>query len=112
MVVTNHLFAAQVVSPGEPPKFFDDIGCLVEYLSRNTRFPPSTIAYVVDHQTGAWIPAASALYTRNLQVATPMSSHLIAHGSAATQQADPLAASGARATARDLLPLDFPDGTR
>ena len=112
MPVRNVLFAAQLAAPGTATLFFDDINCLVEYINRNPRFAPGAIAYVVDHHTAAWIPAATALYTRNLQIATPMGSHLIAHGSPATQQADPAAASGARATAKDLVPLDMPDGTR
>lgn len=112
MAVANVTFAAQIVAPGQDPLFFDDIGCLVDYLSRHVRLPPGAMAYVADHQTAEWVPAVSALYTRNLQVQTPMGSHLIAHGSAETQQADPAARTGSRATARDLVPLDMPDGTR
>jgi copper chaperone NosL len=112
MAVSNQAFAAQLVAPGEEPLFFDDIGCLSEYLSRHTRLAPRSMAYVADHTTRAWIPAATALYTRNLELDTPMGSHLIAHGSAATQQADLAARSGVRVTVRDLFPLDVPDGTR
>jgi len=74
--------------------------------------PAGSMAYVVDHQTGAWIPAATARYTRNLSLATPMNSHLIAHESLATQQADPAARDGVRLTAKELIALDMPDGTR
>lgn len=112
MTVANVAFAAQIVAPGQDPLFFDDIGCLVDYLTRHLRLPPGAIAYVADHQTNEWVPAASALYTRNLQVQTPMGSHLIAHGSIETQRADPAARTGARVTARELVPIDMPDGTR
>jgi hypothetical protein len=92
--------------------FFNDIGCMIEHLSRDPRVRPSEIAYVADHQTGEWVRAVDALYTRNLRVPTPMQSHLIAHANADTQAADPAARGGARVTVKDLLPLDIPDGTR
>ena len=104
--------AAQIVAPGEAPAIFDDIGCMVDHLSRNMRQPQGAMAYVADHQTGEWVPAVTALYTRNLQVPTPASSHLIAHASIATQEADPAVKGGARVSVRDLSPLDLPDGTR
>lgn len=112
MAVLDVRVAAQIVASGQDPLFFDDIGCMIDYLSRHLRQPPGAMAYVADHQTGEWVPAATALYTRNLQVQTPMGSHLIAHGSIETQRQDPAARLGSKATARDLLPLDMPDGTR
>ena len=112
MAVSNQAFAAQIVAPGTEPLFFDDIGCLATYLGHNTRLPPRAIAYVADHLTGEWVSAVSALYTRNLQVATPMSSHVIAHANLTNQQADPAAVRGARVTTRELFMLDVPDGTR
>jgi len=112
MPVSNQAFAAQLVASGTEPLFFDDIGCLATYLGHNTRLPPRAIAYVADHYTGEWVPAVSALYTRNIQVETPMNSHIIAHANVTSQQADPAAARGARVTSRELFMLDVPDGTR
>jgi copper chaperone NosL len=110
--VTEPLLAAQIVAPGADPMFFDDIGCLIEYLSRNTRLRPRAMAYVADHVSGQWVPAVSALYTRNLRLPTPMNSHLIAHASIETQRQDPGVQGGVRVSTRELLPLDMPDGTR
>ena len=112
MAVSNQAFAAQIVAPGTEPLFFDDIGCLAAYLGHHTRLPPGAIAYVADHHTGEWVAAVSALYTRNLQIATPLSSHVIAHANVTNQQADPAALRGARVTTRELFMLDVPDGTR
>lgn len=112
MVVSDGRFAAQLTAPGTETLFFDDIGCLAEYLARHTRLPPRAMAYVADHRTAEWIPAAGALYTRNLQVTTPMGSHVVAHADLQSQQADPAARAGARVTARELFLLDLPDGTR
>lgn len=111
-LISDPLLAAQLVIPGEPPRFFDDIGCLVEYLGRNTRLRDGAIAYVADHRTGDWIPAASALYTRSLQIRTPAGSHVIAHATAENQAADPVARAGIRLSAKDLLPIDMPNGAR
>jgi copper chaperone NosL len=110
--VNDPLLAAQLVAPGADPMFFDDISCLIEHLSRNTRLKPRSMAYVADHVTGEWIPAVSALYTRNLKLVTPMNSHLAAHASLATQQQDPIIRGGSRVSVRELLPIDMPDGTR
>lgn len=111
-VINDGLVAGQLRVPGAAPVFFDDLTCLFDYLARNTRLRSGSIAYVTDHQTGQWVPAATALYTRNLRLPTPRSSHLVAHGSLTTQAADPVALTGTRVTAKDLSIVDIPDGTR
>jgi copper chaperone NosL len=93
MPVSDPGLAAQIAAPGEDPKFFDDIGCLGEYLHRNPARPGS-VAYVADHRTREWLPATSAVYTR-AGIETPMGSHWIAHADAASRDADPAARSGA-----------------
>jgi copper chaperone NosL len=111
-VINDALLAGQLAAPGERPVLFDDVSCLFDYLARNTRLRAGTIAYVTDHQTGEWIPAATAMYTRNLRLPTPRGSHVVAHGSITTQAADPVAQTGVRVTARELSIVDIPDGTR
>jgi len=86
--------AAQLVSPREEPAFFDDIGCLEKYMDEHKESVRDAIAFVVDHRTLEWIRADSAIYTRVPGLATPMNSHLIAHASAASRDADPAAAGG------------------
>ena len=111
-VVSDPLVAAQIVASGADPVVFDDIVCLTEYLARNTRLRPQAIAYVTDHLTGEWVVAATALYTRNLQLTTPRQSHIIAHGSITTQTADPAGRTGTRVYLKSMSLLDVPDGTR
>lgn len=94
MIVSDARLAAQIVAPAEEPRFFDDIGCLARYAAATTALPPNTVAYVADHRTGAWVPAATALYTRVAFLETPMGSHLIAHANAASRDADPAARGG------------------
>ncbi|MEW5983730.1 MAG: hypothetical protein AB1806_15365 [Acidobacteriota bacterium] len=110
--ITNTRVAAQLLVPGEPAAFFDDIECLGEYLQRHTVLPRNAIAYVVDHGTGEWTLAATAVYSRNFAVDTPTGSHLLAHASRASRDADPAAQGGAEVSATSLFPLGAPDGTR
>lgn len=93
MVVSDVAFAAQLVAPGEEPRFFDDIGCLASYLKSNP-LPPSSVWYVADHHTGDWVNAKLAIYTRVDSLQTPMGSHLIAHSDERSRKADPVVARG------------------
>ena len=93
MAVSNARFAAQIVAPGEEPIFFDDIGCLRDYLQqRGAR--RRAAAFVADHRTSAWVPAAAAVFTQVPALETPMGSHLIAHATPASRDADPDARGG------------------
>jgi copper chaperone NosL len=93
MAVSTAVFASQLVAPGENPRFFDDIGCLADFL-RAGKAPPGAVAFVADHRTRAWVRADRALYTRVPGLETPMGSHVIAHADAASRDADPDARGG------------------
>jgi len=93
MPVSDPTLAAQIVAPGEEAKFFDDLGCLRDFLRQNPPSPGS-VAYVTDHRTREWLPAGSAVYTR-ASIETPMGSHWVAHADAASRDADPAARGGA-----------------
>ena len=110
MTVSDARFAAQLVAPGEEPRFFDDLGCLTAYLRDQETRPPGAVAYVADHRTSDWVRAAAAVYTRVETLETPMSSHLIAHASAASRDADPAARDGVAVTAAELFGPDGPPG--
>ncbi len=64
MAVSAPRFAAQLVAPHEEPRFFDDLGCLRDWLKAHPERPRGTVAYVADHRTGAWVRAAAAAYAR------------------------------------------------
>jgi copper chaperone NosL len=88
MPVSDPRLAAQLAAPGEEPVFFDDIGCLRDFL-RERPVEPGSVAYVADHRSPAWIRADAAVYSRCPSLETPMGSHLIAHASAASRDEDP-----------------------
>ena len=112
MAVSSLRFAAQIAAPGEEPLFFDDLGCLVTYLDTRPAVDARAVAYVADHRTGAWVAAASATITRVDGLSTPMGSHLIAHASPASRDADPAARAGVDVRFSSLLLAPVPDGTR
>ncbi len=92
MVISDRHLAAQLVAPGEEPRFFDDIGCLRAFLAQHP-MPKGAVAYVADHRTGEWVKASAAVYVRAEAVETPMGSHLLAYADPASRQADPAAAA-------------------
>jgi copper chaperone NosL len=112
MAVSNARFAAQIVAPGEEPLFFDDLGCLAAYLSSQAQRAPRAAAYVADHRTGDWVPAASAVFTKVPVLDTPMGSHVVAHASAASRDADPDARGGSALDVRAFFTRPLPDGMR
>jgi copper chaperone NosL len=103
MGVSDARLAAQLVASAEEPRFFDDIGCLRDYLRSAKSLPRGTVAYVADHTTRTWVAAAHAVYTRVPSLETPMNSHLIAHADTAARDRDPDANAGALLTPRDVF---------
>lgn len=95
MTVVSHATAAQIVRAGDEPVFFDDLGCLRDYL-RQHPLASDAVVYVADHRTGAWVNARAAMFT-STTASTPMASGLLAHADATSRDADPAAAGGSQA---------------
>lgn len=93
MAVSDVHFAAQVVATGEEPRFFDDIGCLANWLKDN-RAPEGAVAFVADHRNGGWTLAEAAVYTKAPHLSTPMGSGIIAHADATSREQDVAARGG------------------
>lgn len=111
MAISDASLGAQLVAPYEEPRFFDDLGCLRDFLKSARALPRGTVAYVADHRTRAWVRASSAVYTRHDAVATPMASHLLAHADAASRDQDPAAHGGQPVSLTDVFgPAGPPDG--
>jgi copper chaperone NosL len=112
MTVLDQKLASQLVAPGEDPRFFDDLGCLTAYLAAHPA-EPGVRAFVADHTSGAWIPAAEAVYSRDAALATPMNSHLVAHADASARAADPSVRGASRLSVADVFgPAGAPGGNR
>jgi copper chaperone NosL len=101
MVLSDVSSAAQIVAPGEEPRFFDDLRCLRDYLSANP-LPKAALVYVVDHRTHAWVEAARATFASAPAIETPMGSHLLAYADENSMAADSHAA-GTRVSVEEAL---------
>jgi copper chaperone NosL len=111
MPVSDSHFAAQLTAPGELPRFFDEAGCLADFVKSGSAKMGGAIAWVADHRTGTWVRADRAVYTRVPALSTPMSHHLIAHESAASRDADRDARGGTPLSPREIFgPAGPPTG--
>lgn len=95
MTLVSQSTAAQIAQRGDEPVFFDEAGCLRDYLGGHAT-PADAVVYVADHRTGEWVNARTAVFTRT-SASTPMGSGLLAHADAASRDADPAAAGGSTA---------------
>ena len=112
MAISDVGFAGQLVAPSEEPKFFDDVGCLGQYVGASKGLPLGTVAFVADHRTKAWVRAGAAIYTSVAAVATPMGSHLLAHADVASRDADPDARGGTPRALAEVFGAAGPPGGR
>jgi copper chaperone NosL len=110
MAVSDVHFAAQIAAAGAEPIFFDDLGCLRDFLKQNGA-GPGAVAFVADHRTGAWVRAADAVFTRPPNLSTPMGGGMIAHADRASHDRDPAAASGTPIAREEIFgPAGPPNG--
>jgi copper chaperone NosL len=111
MAVSDPRFAAQLALPGEDAVFFDDIGCLADYLVAKG-VPEGARAWVADHRTKAWVEAGTAVYTRVGALESPMRSHVMAHADGASRDADPDTRGGGTVSASELFGKRLPGSAR
>ena len=110
MAIADTRFAAQLVAPAEEPRYFDDVGCVRDYLAAGAARPPHRVVYVADHRTKAWVRAERAVYAKADGIETPMGSHLLAFADAASRDADPAARGGVAMSAADVFGRSLPEG--
>jgi copper chaperone NosL len=110
MTISDPTLAAEVVAPGEEARMYDDIGCLANDLRQHPA-PAGARAFVADFTSGALVPAAEASYTRVESVATPMSSHLVAHVTTDARDADGRIRGGTPVSAADVFGKTLPGGS-
>ena len=84
MTISEKQYAAELIdSEGQAFKF-DDIGCMANFIKKNT---PKPVAYfVIDFNERQWIRAEDAFYVRSSELSTPMNGGLIAFKTEAKAQ--------------------------
>jgi copper chaperone NosL len=110
MIVSDARMASQLVAPYEEPRFFDDLTCLTTFLKDKPALPAGAVIYVADHRTRAWVRWDEAVYTRVETLSGAMGSHVVAHASIASRDADADAAHGTPVVARDVFPPSIASG--
>lgn len=82
MIISEKEFAAEYTLPGGNVRKFDDIGCMIHYISGGeegeTEWDDITAYYVKDYASGEWIDGDSAYYVWGESVKTPMGYGVIA----------------------------------
>jgi len=77
MVISDKRFPGQIVSPGRDPLFFDDLDCMAKHLVAHP-LPNDAVVFVTDYKTSTWVRARDASFFRCENMASPMSSGVIA----------------------------------
>ena len=93
MLVSEPLYAAAFQAEGAEAQVFDDIGCMLEALTRETA--PPTHVWVQDAAGGGWLDADDATFVGSAQLRTPMSGGLLAYAGAAAAEKAAQANAGA-----------------
>jgi copper chaperone NosL len=98
MFVSEPSYAAAYRVRGQDPRIFDDIGCLLDALGRETTAPIDV--WLQDATGRGWLDADEAAFVVNANVSTPMSGGVLAY-------ADAAAAAHAAATHRGDVVRSF-----
>lgn len=110
MAVSSQAFAAQIIAPGEEPRFFDDVGCLRAYLEQGATPAPRSVAFVASYRTHEWVPAREAVYLKDDTIETPMGFHYVAFASE-SERAAAASRGGSRLGPDDVFGPHLPGGT-
>ena len=111
MTISSMQTAAQIAAPGEEALFFDDIGCLRDYLRGHHTLLSHVAIFVADHRTGSWTHARNATYVRAPAQDTPMGSHLLAFADPSSRDRDDAGRRGVPIEAREVFDgIDLPEG--
>jgi copper chaperone NosL len=77
MLISIERGSAQIVSPADDPRFYDDVGCLAADWRAH-----ATHAHAFVRTADAWTPAAAAAFARVAGTRTAMGSGIVAFASA------------------------------
>ena len=78
MAISEKRWAAEVVDREGAVFKFDDIGCMVRYLTERSSRERAAAIFVMDYPAGRWLDAAAGLYVQSGEIPSPMSGGLAA----------------------------------
>lgn len=82
MLVSEPIYAAAYQTRDEQPRVFDDIGCLLTAVRRESATPHHL--WFQDANGGGWLDAGTAVIIATPHVSTPMHGGFLAYADAAT----------------------------
>jgi copper chaperone NosL len=85
MLISEARYAAAYRMEGSEPRVFDDIGCLLGALDKETTAPAHT--WFMDANDATWIDGTKAVFVRSDEIRTPMSGGLTAYKDVASAEA-------------------------
>jgi copper chaperone NosL len=102
MLISEPRYAAAYQAPGAEPRVFDDIGCLLEAVTKESGTDIRFWFHDANH--GEWIEGTTATFVASPQIRTPMGGGIIAFGDGAAADRTAAAQRGERiATLARLL---------
>ncbi len=79
MIISEKVFSAQYLLPRGEPKKFDDIGCMIHFLSEQETQQRKVLAiFVRDYNSKEWIDGEKTYYVWSKKIKTPMGYGLVA----------------------------------
>ena len=93
MLVSEPIYAASYQAPGQEPRVFDDIGCMLEAVRKETASPLQV--WLQDANGGGWLDAAAAMVVASQHVSTPMNGGFLAYADGAAAASAAAAHQGA-----------------
>lgn len=78
MVISEKQYAAELIDSDGQVLKFDDIGCLLNFVKKQSVSVSASSFFVMDFDQRQWIKADSAYYVRSSELTTPMNGGIIA----------------------------------
>lgn len=86
MAISEKQYAAELIDSDGQVFKFDDIGCLLNFVKKQSVSVPASSFFVMDFDQRQWIKADSAYYVRSSELTTPMNGGIIAFKDQANAQ--------------------------
>lgn len=78
MAISEKQYAAELIDSDGQVMKFDDIGCLLNFIKRNSIAVAGVSLFVMDFDQRQWVKAENAYYVKSPGVMTPMNGGIIA----------------------------------
>jgi copper chaperone NosL len=78
MAISEKQYAAEMIDGEGQPFKFDDIGCMLNFVKKQSVSVSSSSFFVMDFEQRQWLKADDAYYVRSSELTSPLSGGIIA----------------------------------